>query len=313
MNIGMGCSLAFLLSIHVLAGLAGYLAPYAPEEQHRAFAWQPPAEWGWGQGGIEVNDPVTGRGVAVRWLQGGARGWKLFQAEGEGHLFLLGTDGLGRDQFSRLLHGARVSLYSGLGAAGVASLLGFWLGGLAGYYGGLADRLLMGAAELFLVLPWMYFLLAARAFFPLQSDPSAMFTVLLLMLGAIGWARPARVVRGIVMSAKERDYVLAARGFGAGTGYLLARHVLPPAMPAVMTSFCVAIPQYVAAEATLSFLGLGFSGSAPSWGMLIASLASLEVIHNYWWMWIPALALAVVMACYSVVSRGVAETRGSGR
>ncbi|MBL8222560.1 MAG: ABC transporter permease [Bryobacterales bacterium] len=312
MNIALQCSLGLLLAIHVLAGLAGYLAPYEPEEQHRQYPWHPPLALRWDRG-IAVEDPQSGRRVAVRWFTGGTRGWKLFQAEAPGQVFLFGTDGLGRDQFSRLLHGARVSLFSGLAAAGLAAILGLWLGGMAGFYGGLPDRVVMNASELFLVLPWMYLLLAARAFFPLNSDPRLIFTVLLLVLGVIGWARPARVVRGIVMSAKERDYVLAARGFRAGSAYLLARHVLPPALPAVLTSFCVAIPQYVAAEATLSFLGLGFSGSAPSWGVLIASLASLEVIHNYWWMWIPALALALVMACYSVVAHGLTAAGGYGQ
>jgi peptide/nickel transport system permease protein len=227
----------------------------------------------------------------------------LFTVDEPGRIFLLGTDGLGRDQFSRLVYGARISLFSGVGAASVSALLGFCLGALAGFHGGWTDRILMRLAELFLALPWMYLLLAARAFFPLNADPRLVFAVLLAMLGVVGWARPARLVRGIVWSVKEREYVLAARGFGASPLYLIRRHIAPEAMPALLTYLGLAIPQYVLAETTLSFLGLGFSGSIPSWGSLIAALASLEVLQNYWWMALPAAALALVFACYHHLAR----------
>lgn len=305
MKYRLACSLLILLTAHLLAGLAGFIAPYAPHQQHREYPWQAPSPIHWDRTGVYFDHHEDGRRIPIRWFARGPQGWQLFAADEPGRLFLLGTDGLGRDQFSRLLYGARVSLFSGLAAAAVSAFLGLWLGGIAGFLGGTTDRLLMGLAELFLVLPWMYLLLAARAFFPLNADPRLIFTALLILLGAIGWARPARIVRGIVLSSRERDYVLAAKGFGAGPLYLLAHHVLPPALPAVLTYLSVAIPQYIAAEATLSFLGLGFSGSIPSWGALIASLASFEVLGSYWWMWIPALALALILACYSIVSNGL--------
>jgi peptide/nickel transport system permease protein len=313
MKFGLVCSLLILCMTHVLAAMAGVLAPYGPEQQHRDYPWHPPTPLHWGPTGVFVQQAQSGSRVPVRWIVNGSSGWKLFAIEEPGNIFLLGTDGLGRDQFSRLLHGARVSLYSGLSAAAVSAFLGFWLGGIAGFFGGWVDRLTMGLADLFLVLPWMYLLLAARAFFPLNSDPALVFVALLLLLGAIGWARPARIVRGIAMSTKEREFVLAAKGFGAGPAYLLAWHVLPPALPAILTYLSVAIPQYIAAEATLSFLGLGFSGSVPSWGALIASLANLEVLAAYWWMWIPAMALVLILACYSIVSNSLAATGGYGR
>lgn len=219
--------------------------------------------------------------------------------------FLLGTDGLGRDVLSRVLYGARVSLFSGLFAALLAAAVGTSLGGFAGYAGGWADRILMRIAELFLALPWMYLLLAARAFFPLNADPGLVFALMLGLLGLVGWARPARLVRGIVLSTKEKEFVLAARGFGATAPYLLRRHILPETYPTVAAYLSLAIPQYVLAEATLSFLGLGPGGSAPSWGSLLASLTSMEVLEHYWWMSIPALIFAAVFGCYTVVASGV--------
>lgn len=227
--------------------------------------------------------------------------------------FPLGTDGLGRDQWSRLVHGARISLFSGLAAGVLSAGLGLLLGGWAGLSGGRVDRLLTRLMELFLALPWMYLLLAARAFFPLETNARVVFVSLLLLLGAIGWARPARLVRGIVLSAKERESVLAARGFGARKGYLLRRHILPEVLPVLATYLSLAIPQYIAAEATLSFLGLGFSGSTPSWGSLVGAMGSLEVLSEAWWMVAPAVALALVLGCYSIVSSALAGTEHQGR
>jgi peptide/nickel transport system permease protein len=273
-------TLGVLALIYLAAAFADWLAPFKPTQQNREWPWEPPSWAVWGERSA---------------------------AQVHGKPFLLGTDGLGRDQFSRLLHGARISLYTGVLAASISALVGLVLGGIAGYFGGWVDRLVMQAADTFLALPWMYLLLAARAFFPLRSDPNLVFAVLLVLLGLIGWARPARLARGIVASTKERDSVAAARGFGAGPFYLLFRHALPPALPSVLTYLTLAIPQYTAAEATLSFLGLGLSGSTPSWGGMIASLAGLEVLGSYWWMWSPAVALALVMVCYSVVSKEVSS------
>jgi peptide/nickel transport system permease protein len=283
-----GICIGVLAAVHLLALFAEWVAPYGPGEQHREHAWAAPALF----------------------FHRGEAGAHLERVKEPGKIFLLGTDGLGRDQFSRLVYGARVSLLFGLGAAGVAALLGLLVGGAAGYFGGWVDRVAMRVAELFLALPWMYLLLAARAFFPLETDDRLVAGAMMLLLGAVGWARPGRLVRGIVMTAKEREYVLAAKGFGAGPWYLLRRHVLPEAYPAVVTYAGLAIPQYILAEATLQFLGLGVSGSAPSWGTLIAGLAQLEVVGGYWWMWIPAGVLVVVCGCYNWLSRERVERCG---
>ncbi len=301
-----------LVLAHLAAAGAGFLAPYRPEEQHRDHPWRPPASLEWRSGALWAVDRSAEphRATQFRWWVETPSGRKLFAAPAGESIFLLGTDGLGRDQWTRLLYGARISLYSGLAAAVVAAATGWLLGGLAGFLGGWLDRLLTVAAEAFLALPWMYLLLAARAFFPLRTDPQLVFSVLLLLLGIVGWARPARLVRGAVMSAKERDYVHAARGFGAGRWYLLTRHVLPETSPIIFTWLSLAIPQYIAAEATLSFLGLGLSGSVPSWGGLIAGLGSLEVLVSYWWMWAPAVTLTTILACYHSLAASVSRSSG---
>lgn len=204
---------------------------------------------------------------------------------------LLGTDELGRDLLSRLLHGARFSLLAGLAATSLAIGLAFVAGGAAGYFGGLADGILMRVSEMFLALPWLYLLLGVRAFLPLDLPPFETFLLLVGVIGGVGWARPARLIRGVALSARERDYVLAARGFGASELHILRRHVLPECFPVALVQASVLLPRFIMAEATLSFLGLGLREPHPSLGSLLASLQRLHVLLVEWWMLFPAAAL----------------------
>jgi peptide/nickel transport system permease protein len=206
-------------------------------------------------------------------------------------LYLLGTDAFGRDQLSRLLFGGQVSLLSGLLGAGITLFAGLLIGAIAGYYGGWRDSVLMRLAETFLALPWLYLLFALRAFLPLAVSPLQAFFLIIVVIGAVGWARPARLVRGVVLSAKERDFVRAARGFGASHSYLLRSHILPETYNLLLTQAAILIPQFVLAEMTLSFLGLGVPEPLPSWGNLLSSLQQYSVLVSYWWMYLPGLAI----------------------
>jgi peptide/nickel transport system permease protein len=225
-------------------------------------------------------------------------------------LFLLGSDGFGRDQFSRLLQGGRVSLLAAMLAAALALGLGLMLGAVAGFYGSWVDSLLMRAAELFLALPWLYLLFAVRAFLPLRLTAVQSVFLLVMVIGLVGWARPARVVRGVVLSARERNYVAAARGFGASDVYLLRRHVLPQAFGVVMTQAGVLIPQFILAEVTLSYLGLGVAEPMPSLGNLLAELQQYHVMASHWWMFLPGVALIPVFAGYYALANALQERVG---
>src|SRR5437879_2385645 len=214
----------------------------------------------------------------------------LFGAAGA-RICLLGTDGYGRDQLSRILYGGQVSLLAGLLGAGLTLFLGSLVGTTAGYCGGWRDEFLMRVAELFLALPWLYLLFALRAFLPLAVSPLEAFLLVVVVTGTVGWARPARLVRGVVLSVKERDFVRAARGFGASNAYLLRRHILPETASVLSTQAAILVPQFVLAEMTLSFLGLGVPEPVPSWGNLLSGLQQYSVLVSYWWMYLPALAM----------------------
>jgi len=224
--------------------------------------------------------------------------WHLFGVEEPARIFLAGSDEYGRDEFSRLLYGGQISLFAGFVAAAVSLALALILGVLAGFYGGWLDDVVMRFSELFLALPWLYLLFAVRAFMPLHIAPAQAFMLLIAVIGFIGWARPARLIRGIVLSAKERSYVLAARGFGASDLYLMRRHVLPETSGVLLTQAALLVPQYILAEVTLSFLGLGVGEPVPSWGNMLASLQKYYVLTSYSWMFAPGLALIPVFLLY---------------
>jgi peptide/nickel transport system permease protein len=306
-----------LAGMHAVIAGAGFFAPYDPAEQDRERPYAPPAKIHFrdARGNFRARpfvypmhlregsfDQYVGddaNPVVIRLFVSGARYRLLGMLPCRLHLFgangarvsLLGTDGYGRDMLSRLLYGGQISLLAGLLATALALLAGLLIGAAAGYAGGWTDEILMRFAELFLALPWLYLLFALRAFLPLTVAPLEAFFLVVVVIGVVGWARPARLVRGVVLSAKERDFVQAARGFGASTGYLLRRHILPQTSSVLLTQAAILVPQYVLAEVTLSFLGLGVPEPAPSWGNLLASLQQYSVLTSYWWMALPALAL----------------------
>jgi len=307
---------ALLAISHGLLLLAGFFAPYDPTSQDRELPFAPPTRVHF----IDARHKLHLLPFVYRWRANTTdRGyhedrqtvypvrffsqWHFFATDPPAKIFLMGSDAYGRDQFSRFLYGGRISLFAGLVATAISLILGMILGGAAGFYGRWLDELIMRAAEIFLTLPWLYLLFAVRAFLPLHIAPNGVFLLLISVLGAIGWARPARLIRGVVLSAKEREYVLAARGFGASDVYLLRRHLLPEAGSVILTQAAVLIPTYVLAEVVLSFFGLGVSEPAPSWGNLLANLRQYGVLESYWWIFLPALALVpVFLAYYGVFS-----------
>jgi peptide/nickel transport system permease protein len=318
-----------LVASHGAVLLAGFFAPYDFAQQHRELPFAPPSRIHFvdarghihlrpfvcaledrpGSFGEYLENPdycfpvqVLVRGASYELFGILKSNWHLFGASSPANIFLMGTDAYGRDIFSRFLYGGQVSLFAGVLATLFSLLFGTLLGSIAGYYGGWLDAVIMRGAELFLALPWLYLLFAVRAFLPLSLSAVGAFLLLISVIGLVGWARPARMIRGIVLSSRERHYVLAARLFGGSDTYLMRRHILPDTYSIILTQAVLLIPQYVLAEVTLSFLGLGVGEPTPSWGNMLSALQQYSVLVSYWWMLIPGLVMVPVFCGYLLLA-----------
>lgn len=326
---GMAILLICLGLLHLAVFAAGFLSPYDVAEQDRELPFAPPTRIHFvdAQGAIHLrpfvfvlveDSPRFGayhedsrkcfpihffvHGTQYKLAGVFASNQHLLGVDPPARLFLMGTDGYGRDLFSRFLHGGQISLAAGLLATLLSLGIGMLLGTASGFYGGWLDAVVMRFGELFIALPWLYLLFALRAFFPLNIKPSQAFLLLIAVIGTVGWARPARLVRGVVLSGKERHYVLAARIFGGSGLYLMRRHILPQTYSIILTQAVLLIPQYILAEVTLSFLGLGVGEPEPSWGNMLASAQQYHVLVSYWWMFLPGIALVPVFFGYVLLA-----------
>lgn len=327
-------ALWFLVAIHVVVLLAGFIVPYSFDTQDRLHPYAPPTHLHFVdcQGKFHLRpfvyvtklsgDSLTEytqdcsqtarlefflRGDEYTLLGTFHSNLHLFGVEAPASMFLLGTDGFGRDQLSRLLYGGQVSLFAGFIAAALSVLAGLLLGAIAGMYGGRVDDVAMRFAEIFITVPWFYLLIAVRAFLPLQISPITAFLLVVSVIGIVGWGRPARLVRGVILSARERNFVLAARGFGASNAYLLRRHLMPLTFRVLLTQMTVLIPQFILAEVIVSFLGLGIGEPFPSWGNMLASAQQYHVLVSYWWMLLPGLAPIPVFLAYHSLAEKLQE------
>jgi len=242
--------------------LAPLFAPYGEEEQNRSRAQEAPS-------------------------------WQRVPGTEPARIFLLGTDEYGRDIFSRFLYGGRLSVAGGITATLLALSFGLAVGGAAGLGGGWLDATLMRTSELFLSLPWLYLLLALRAILPLRLSPSGAFWMMVTVIALAGWARPARLIRGMVLSAQDRPYVRMAQAMGAGKGYIFRQHILPQLRGVIWAQALVIFPQFVLADMALSFLGLGVAEPTASWGGMLAGLRHFAVLESHWGRVAPVVLMIV--------------------
>ncbi len=338
MRTRLRAAVGVLVVLHLGVACAGFLAPYDPAAQDRKHPYAPPMRlhfvdaagaahlrpffYALAQraGSFDEYEENLANAIPLKLFVRGAPYRVLGVLSFHTHLFgadapvyLVGSDAYGRDLFSRVLFGGQTSLLAGLIGAGLTLSIGLCIGAAAGFLGGWRDEALMRVAELFLALPWIYLLFAVRAFLPLAVPPLKAFLLVIVVIGAVGWARPARMIRGIVLSARERDFVRAARGFGASSGYLLRRHILPETSGVLLTQAAILVPQFVLAEMTLSFLGLGVPEPVPSWGNMLSSLQHYNVLVSYWWMYLPALAMVPFFLGYLMLASLLQESGGTGK
>jgi len=214
---------------------------------------------------------------------------------------LLGTDDVGRDRFSRMLYGTRVSLLLAPAAALLATLMAAFIGGVAGYLGGVWERVAMGVTDLLLSLPWLFLLITVRAVLPLNVSSFVSALVTFLMLGLLGWAASARVLCASARSLRNSGLLLQARALGLHGIRLFAVHVIPNLRPILLAQFWISIPVFIVSEANLGILGLGVAEPMPSWGSLLKELEGLTSLGEQPWKLAPLLLLIASVTSFQLV------------
>jgi len=229
----------------------------------------------------------------LAWFSGG----KLLRSSNdEAPLLLLGADNYGRDVFTRLIFGARTSLALAIASAFGAMFIGVSLGAAAGFTGGAVDEILMRATDFVMVLPAIYVALALRSVLPLVLTPGQVFALLVAIFAIVGAPFVARGVRAIVRSERHLDYAAAAEALGASDARLLVRHLIPAARGFIAVQITLLVPAFIIAEATLSYVGLGFPDAVASWGtMLHDASTNIRVFVDFPWLLSPAAAMFLVV------------------
>jgi peptide/nickel transport system permease protein len=234
-------------------------------------------------------------------------------SDDEAPFFLLGADSYGRDVFSRLLYGARISLTLSFVSALGATVLGALLGGIAGYAGGVLDDVLMRGSDFVLVLPAMYVVLALRSALKLVLPPFEVFVLLAGIFAIVGAPFIARGVRAIVRSEKQLDYSAAAASLGASHMRLLLRHLLPATRGFIAVEITMLVPSFIVAEATLSYVGLGFPDPVASWGTMLHDASTVRAFADFPWLLSPAAAMFAVVLGLNLVMQSGAKSLGYER
>lgn len=234
--------------------------------------------------------------------------WHLFGTAGAGKINLLGTDEQGRDQFSRLVYGGRISLFIGLIGVLISFPIGTIVGGISGYFGGWIDAGIMRVAEVLMTLPSLYLLVALAAVLPDRVSSSQRFLLIIIITSLISWAGLARVIRGQVLSIKEREYVQAARAMGAKPLYIISRHIIPQTATYLIISATLAIPSFIVSESVLSLIGLGIQPPDPSWGNLLSIATNTSIlIFQPWLIWPPALLIVITVLSFNLLGDGLRD------
>lgn len=332
-------SLYVLAVLYGLAAGAEFFAPQTPHWRDLTHAYCPPQlpRFNWKDGlhvlalRVEV-DPLTfkrnyredpARPLALGFFVRGEpyRLWGLVPAdrhffglrvpggggEPKATFYFLGADEYGRDLFSRLVYGARISLSIGLAAIGVTFVLGVAIGGISGYCGGKTDTALQRLIEIVNAFPQIPLWLAFGAVLPADWPPLATYFAITLVLSLLGWTGLARVVRGKILALREEDYAVAARLLGASPTRVLFRHLLPGFSSHIIVVLTMSVPAMILGETSLSFLGLGLRNPIVSWGVMLQDCLSIQTVAHFPWLLMPVILVVITVLSFNFLGDGLRD------
>jgi len=318
-----------LIALYGLAIFADFFTPYSYDDENRIYSYSPPTKIHiFNEQGHLTRPFVYGTKVTfdqyhrrmyevkkderypVRFLTPGQEyrilgivpsRIRLFSVDEPGRIYLWGADSRGRDLYSRLIYGGRVSLSIGLIGVMISFTIGLVIGGIAGYYGGKIDDMLMRICEMFMMVPGFYLLLALRAVVPADFNSVQVYIAIIVILSFIGWAELARIIRGMCLSLRERDFVLAARAMGLSDMAIIIKHILPHTLSYSIIAIMLSIPGYILAESGLSLIGLGIQDPYASWGNLLSEAMGIIQIKFAPWILLPGFFIFLTVMCFNVI------------
>jgi peptide/nickel transport system permease protein len=334
-------ALYLLAVLYALAAGAEFFAPHSRQWRDLPHAYCPPQlpRFSW-QHGLHVPamratvDPITFkrtyiedpshpvllgffvRGEPYRWLGifpstrrfFGVKGEVAIRSDGTTPTFyFLGADKYGRDIFSRLVYGSRISLSVGLVSIAVTFLLGVTIGGISGYVGGATDNAIQRLIEVVNAFPQIPLWLAFGAVLPAEWPPLATYFAITIVLSLLGWTGLARVVRGKILSLREEDYTMAARLMGASHARILFRHLLPGFTSHIIVVLTMSVPTMILGETSLSFLGLGLRSPIVSWGVMLQDCLSIQTVANYPWLLMPVVLIVLTVLGFNFLGDGLRD------
>jgi len=315
--LGVKFSLSLIGIITFLIIFADFFAPYPYDFQNREAPFHPPTRIHFIKDGkltfpyvnkYELTDPLfkvyrENKNISCRlkFFTRTPYGFKFVSVEEPCKLYILGADKLGRDVLSRLLYGGRYSLGVAIIGTLTTFLIGAIIGGISGYFGGWVDTSIMRLVEVLMSIPAFYLLLSLRAVFPLELSSGQIFLIIVFILSFLGWASLARVVRGMVLSIREKEFVLAAKTYGASTLRILFKHILPNTYFYLIVSATMSIPAFILGEASLSLLGLGIQEPEPSWGNMLSDVRNVNILASYPWLVAPGVAIFLTILAFNIL------------